>query len=163
MTLLKYKMIPSPVGVLKIVVQEDALVAILWDKERLNRVRLESMVEDTEDPLILKIEKQLDDYFLQKRQEFQLPLETQGTPFQKEVWNLLSQIPYGVTWTYKEVAEKIQRPQAVRAVGAAIGRNPISIVIPCHRVIATNGSLTGFAGGLDRKKILLDLEGRIIV
>lgn len=158
MKLLKYKMMSSPVGVLKIVVQECALVAILWDKERLNRVRLESMVEDNEDSLILKIEKQLNDYFSQKRQEFQLPMETQGTPFQKEVWNLLNQIPYGATWTYKEVAEKIQRPLAVRAVGAAIGKNPISIVIPCHRVIATNGSLTGFAGGLDRKKILLDLE-----
>lgn len=161
MTLLKYKIIKSPVGLLKIVVNDRALLAILWDNEKLNRVRLDQMIESQKDPLILEIEKQLNEYFLDRRKIFYLPLETQGTPFQKEVWAWLNQIPYGVTWTYKDVALKMQRPQSVRAVGAAIGRNPISIVIPCHRVIASNGSLTGFAGGLDRKKILLDLESTV--
>ena len=134
------------------------LLAILWDKEKPNRVKLVQMVEDMHDPLILQTEKQIHEYFHHQRKTFDLPLKTNGTAFQKEVWEILKQIPYGNTWTYKEIAYTLGNPQAVRAVGAAIGRNPISIIIPCHRVIATNGSLTGFAGGLDRKKILLDLE-----
>lgn len=158
MELLKYKIIKSPVGALKIVVKGRTLRAILWDNEKLNRVRLDQMAEDKKDPLILETEKQLNEYFLHQRKAFNLPIETCGTSFQQEVWNLLNQIPYGSTWAYKDVALKMNRPHAVRAVGAAIGRNPISIVIPCHRVIASNGSLTGFAGGIDRKKILLDLE-----
>ena len=155
---LKYKIIKTPVGPLKIVIRDQVLAAILWDNEKPNRVRLDQMTEDKKDPLILEIEKQLNDYFLHQRTAFNLPIETRGTAFQQEVWNLLNQIPYGSTWTYKDIALKMDRPQAVRAVGAAIGRNPISIVIPCHRVIASNGSLAGFAGGIHRKQILLDLE-----
>lgn len=158
MTSLAYKIIESPVGALKIVVSDQDLVAILWDKEKLNRVRLDPMVENEKDPLILETEKQLKEYFLQERTVFDLPIKMQGTPFQKEVWELLNQIPYGSTWSYKDIALNIQRPQAVRAVGTAIGRNPISIIVPCHRVIASSGGLAGFAGGLHRKKILLDLE-----
>lgn len=160
MNLLKYKISKSPVGPLKIVVSNRALVAILWDNEKLDRVRLDEMVEDKNNPLILETEKQLNEYFMQQRKSFNLPLETSGTSFQQEVWELLNQIPYGTTWTYKEMAQKIHRPLAVRAVGTAIGRNPISIIIPCHRVIGSNGGLAGFAGGIDRKKILLDLECR---
>lgn len=159
MKLLKYKIIESLVGCLKIVVSDQTLMAILWDNEKLNRVRLEQMKEDQNDPLILETEKQLNEYFLQQRKVFNLPVQTRGTSFQQEVWNLLNQIPYGSMWTYKDIALKMHRPQAVRAIGTAIGRNPISIIIPCHRVIGSNGSLTGFAGGIDRKKILLDLEG----
>ncbi len=158
MKLLKYKIVKSPVGFLKIVVRDQTLVAILWDNEKLNRVRLDQMNEDKKDLLILEVEKQLNEYFRHQRKDFKLPMETQGTSFQQEVWQLLTQIPYSSTWTYKDIAKKINHPKAVRAVGAAIGRNPISIVIPCHRVIASNGSLTGFAGGLNRKKTLLDLE-----
>lgn len=161
LNLLKYKIIKSPVGLLKIVVNDSALLAILWDNEKLNRVRLNELKEDKNDPLILETEKQLNEYFLGQRKVFNLPLEALGTPFQQAVWQWLNQIPYGVTWSYKDIALKIQNPQAVRAVGAAVGRNPISIVVPCHRVIAANGSLTGFAGGLDRKKILLDLESNV--
>jgi methylated-DNA-[protein]-cysteine S-methyltransferase len=156
--MLKHKTMSSPVGVLKIVIKDQSLVAILWDKERLNRVRLESMEEDLKNPLILEIEQQLNEYFLKKRSGFDLPYELRGTHFQQQVWMLLNQIPFGETRTYKEIALQLNKPDAVRAVGAAIGRNPISIIVPCHRVIATNGSLTGFAGGLDRKKTLLDLE-----
>lgn len=155
---LKYKIIPSPVGLLKIVTNSRALVAILWDNEKLNRVRLDQMVEESHNPLILETEKQLTDYFLGHRKNFNLPLEILGTPFQQEVWRQLEKIAYGSTWTYKEVSTKIDHPTAIRAVGTAIGRNPISIIIPCHRVIGTNGNLTGFAGGLERKKFLLDLE-----
>lgn len=154
---LKYKIISSPVGCLKIVVHDNNLRAILWDKERSNRVRLDQMVEET-NTLILEVEKQLGEYFSHQRKEFSFPMQAKGTSFQESVWNLLNKIPYGATRTYKEIAEEIGKPKAARAVGAAIGKNPISIIIPCHRVIASDGCLTGFAGGLDRKKILLDLE-----
>jgi methylated-DNA-[protein]-cysteine S-methyltransferase len=159
MKMLKYKLIHSPVGMLKIIANDDKLAAILWDNEKLNRVKLNEMVEDTFDPYLKTVEKQLNEYFHQRRTNFDITIDLHGTPFQKSVWELIYQIPYGSTCTYKEIAEKICNPKGGRAVGAATGKNPISIIIPCHRVIATNGSLTGFAGGLDRKKILLDLEG----
>lgn len=155
---LKYKIVESPVGALKIVVNDQSLLAILWDKEKPNRVRLGEMSEDKKHPLILETEVQLNEYFQGKRKAFSVPLETPGTAFQQDVWKLLGKIPYGEKWTYKEMAMKVGRPDAVRAVGTAIGRNPISIIIPCHRVIASNGGLAGFAGGLDRKQLLLDLE-----
>jgi methylated-DNA-[protein]-cysteine S-methyltransferase len=155
-----YKSILSPVGTLKLVVSDQALVAILWDNEKPNRVRLETMKENVKDFLIVEVEKQLKEYFQQQRHTFNLPLEPPGTPFQQAVWQSLLEIPFGKTCSYGEIARKIDRPEAVRAVGAAIGRNPISIVIPCHRVIAANGSLTGFAGGLHRKQTLLDIEAR---
>lgn len=158
MKILKYTVMESPVGLLKLICDDHHLVAILWDKEKINRVRLDPMKEERTHPLLLETEKQLQEYFFQKRKNFDIPIEFHGTFFQKEVWNLLKEIPYGSTWSYSQVAAKINRPTAVRAVGAAIGRNPISILVPCHRVIATTGSLTGFAGGLPRKKLLLDLE-----
>lgn len=154
----KYKIINSPVGVLKIVATNDKLAAILWDNEKLHRVQLGEMIEDNLDPFLKKVEKQLNEYFQQKRKSFDLLFDLKGTPFQKSVWEWIYQISYGTTWSYKDIAEKIGNPKGVRAVGAATGKNPISIIIPCHRVIAANGSLTGFAGGLDRKRILLDLE-----
>jgi len=154
----KYKFIDSPVGILKIVASDDKLIAILWDNEKPNRVKPSEMVEDKQDPFLKKVEKQLNEYFQQKRTSFDLNLDFYGTPFQKSVWELLYQIPYGSTCSYKDIAEKIRNPKGVRAVGGAIGKNPISIIVPCHRVIGSKGSLTGFAGGLGRKKILLDLE-----
>lgn len=154
----KFKFIYSPVGMLKIVVDDSHLRAILWENERLNRVKLDDMKEDKNNSLILEVEKQLKEYFNKERIKFDLPLRAQGTPFQEAVWDRLSKIPYGSTCSYKEISVKIDRSNAVRAVGAAIGRNPISIIIPCHRVIGSNGNLTGFAGGLDFKKKLLDLE-----
>lgn len=158
MKLLKYKIIKSPVGPLKIVANDRSLLAILWDCEKLNRVQLDQMTEDKNDSIILETEKQLSEYFHHQRKTFDLPIETHGTSFQQGVWKWLNEIPYGATWSYKDVAQKINHPQAVRAVGTAIGRNPISIIVPCHRVVGSNGNLTGFAGGLDRKKYLLDLE-----
>jgi len=158
MKALKYKSIKSPLGALKIVVTDEALVAILWDNEKLNRVPLDEMIEGKKNPLILETEKQLNEYFLHQRKEFDLPLETLGTSFQQEVWSELNGIPYGSICAYKDIALKVNRPRAVRAVGTAIGQNPISIIIPCHRVIASSGGLGGFAGGLERKQILLDLE-----
>ncbi|QBK26132.1 methylated-DNA--[protein]-cysteine S-methyltransferase [Ureibacillus thermophilus] len=102
---------------------------------------------------------QLKEYLNGERQEFTLPFDIQGTPFQQKVWKALCEIPFGKTATYSEVANRINQPKAVRAVGGAIGRNPLSIVIPCHRVLGKNGRLTGYSGGLDVKMRLLDLEG----
>ncbi|MCE5336851.1 MAG: methylated-DNA--[protein]-cysteine S-methyltransferase [Desulfobacteraceae bacterium] len=101
---------------------------------------------------------QLGGYFAGKQRRFDLPLRAEGTPFQMEVWAALMEIPFGETATYGELAERIGRKEAARAVGAAVGRNPISIIVPCHRVIGRGGSLTGYAGGLERKRALLELE-----
>jgi methylated-DNA-[protein]-cysteine S-methyltransferase len=158
---LKYKIFKSPVGDLKIVVSDVALMGILWDNEKSNRVKLPEMEEENSHELILETEKQLNDYFLQKRKVFDLPIKLESTCLNQEVWELLNEIPFGSTWSYKDIAVKLNRPKAVRAVGTAIGKNPISIIVPCHRVIGSNGSLIGFAGGLNRKKFLLDLESEI--
>jgi methylated-DNA-[protein]-cysteine S-methyltransferase len=104
---------------------------------------------------------QLDEYFAGERTEFDLPLNPAGTPFQRRVWDALKTIPYGEIRSYGEIAEQIGRPGAARAVGLANGRNPISIVVPCHRVIGASGALTGYGGGLERKQYLLDLETRV--
>ncbi|MGG6265093.1 methylated-DNA--[protein]-cysteine S-methyltransferase [Leptolyngbya sp. AN03gr2] len=114
--------------------------------------------ESTELALFIKAENQLKEYFAHQRQQFDLPLDPVGTPFQKQVWKELSKIPFGETITYGTLANRIGIPTAYRAVGAANGRNPISIVVPCHRVIATNGKMTGYAGGVDRKQWLLKHE-----
>ncbi len=161
MTELKFKFMNTVVGTLKIIVNDKALVAILWDKEKPNRVLLGNMEEAPTNPLLLEVEKQLGEYFKGQRTVFDLPLETEGTPFQKAVWEELKKIPFGNTASYKDLAQNVNNPKAVRAVGSANGRNPISIIVPCHRVIGANGKLSGFAGGVDRKKILLDLERSI--
>lgn len=109
-------------------------------------------------PLAENVKKQLSEYFAGKRSEFDLPLQPQGTAFQLKVWQALQQITYGKTCTYGEIATKIGKPKAARAIGQANNRNPISIVIPCHRVIGANNKLTGYAGGLDKKEFLLALE-----
>ena len=103
--------------------------------------------------------RQLDEYFAGSRRTFDLPLAATGTPFQRRVWDALGAVPWGGTLTYGELAERVGRPGAARAVGAAVGRNPISIVVPCHRVVGADGTLTGYAGGLGRKRFLLALEG----
>lgn len=111
-----------------------------------------------ETPLIKEAAKQLKEYFEGKRQAFYLPLSPKGTTFQKNVWKVLETIPYGKTWSYKQVAEKVNSPKAYRAVGMANNKNPISIVIPCHRVIGANGKLVGYGGGLEIKEYLLNME-----
>ncbi|MGG0670020.1 methylated-DNA--[protein]-cysteine S-methyltransferase [Sporosarcina koreensis] len=124
-----------------------------WTRKRLPTY---SLVEDS---LILEpYAKELIDYVEGKRKEFTMPLDLHGTPFQQSVWMALQEIPYGQTVSYSDIAERIQNPKSVRAVGAAIGANPLLITVPCHRVIGKNGNLTGFRGGLDMKKQLLALE-----
>jgi len=129
--------------------------------ERLRELQTISYVrKDT--PLLTDAGNQLKDYFDGKRTSFHLPLDLRGTPFQLKIWSALQKIPYGVTWSYQDLANTIGSPKAVRAVGAANGRNPIPVIVPCHRVIGKNGSLTGFTGGIALKKSLLDLEASFL-
>jgi methylated-DNA-[protein]-cysteine S-methyltransferase len=153
-----YKLMDSPVGQLKLVARGDRLTAILWENDKPNRVRLGELVLADDRPILLETERQLHEYFAGNRDAFDLALDFQGTEFQKKVWAALLTIPFGQTRTYAQIAAQIGNVNAVRAVGAANGRNPVSIVAPCHRVIGASGDLTGFAGGLANKMLLLALE-----
>lgn len=148
----------SPVGELTLVASERGLAAILWENDNPQRVPLGPLAEDPQHPVLLEAERQLTDYFAGKRKSFSLKLDFAGTEFQKRVWEALLTIPFGETRSYAQIAQQIGNPKAVRAVGAANGKNPISIVAPCHRVIGSSGKLTGFAGGLEAKALLLSLE-----
>ena len=153
-----YKLMDSPVGQLKLVANGDRLAAILWENDKPNRVRLAALVQANDCPVLIETERQLNEYFAGTRHAFDLPLNFQGTEFQQKVWQALLTIPFGQTRSYTEIALQIGNVNAVRAVGAANGKNPISIVAPCHRVIGASGDLTGFAGGLTNKMLLLSLE-----
>lgn len=155
---LSYKLVDFPVGVLKLVANEKALVAILWEIDDPERVRLGDVVEEPLHPVLVRTENELKEYFAGKRYTFSVPLDMRGTPFQKEVWEVLLGIPFGETCTYGDIAKRLGNPAASRAVGGASSRNPISIIVPCHRVVGAAGKLTGFAGGLDAKTYLLSLE-----
>ena len=155
---LAFMEMPSPVGILKLVATENALVAVLWENENPKRVRLAELIEQVNHPILLETQKQLREYFAGTRQQFDLPLDFEGTVFQKKVWQALLSIPFGGTRSYRDIAEQVGNIKAVRAVGAANGKNPISIIAPCHRVVGVNGKLVGFAGGLNNKEILLRLE-----
>ena len=155
-----YKLMPSPVGELTLVARDGKLSAILWEVERANRVRLGELIEANDSPVLRETERQLKEYFAGTRNQFELELDFTGTDFQKQVWQALLTIPFGETRSYSQIAEQIGNPNAVRAVGAANGRNPISIIAPCHRVVGASGGLTGFAGGLEAKQYLLTLEDR---
>jgi methylated-DNA-[protein]-cysteine S-methyltransferase len=154
-----YKTMDSPVGKLTLVASSGGLAAILWENDRPGRVRLTIDAQDDRHPVLLEAERQLGEYFDGRRKTFALTLDLAGTAFQRKVWNALLTIPFGETRSYAQIARQIGSPSAVRAVGAANGKNPVSIVAPCHRVIGSTGKLTGFAGGLDVKAQLLSLEG----
>lgn len=154
-----YRETRTPVGVLRLVAGDRGLAAILWEDDAPGRVRISSVREVEEHPVLEETERQLGEYFEGKRMDFSLPLDAMGTAFQKEVWGALGGIPFGEVRSYAQIAKEIGRPKAVRAVGAANGRNPISIVVPCHRVIGSDGRLTGFAGGIGVKEFLLKHEG----
>jgi methylated-DNA-[protein]-cysteine S-methyltransferase len=153
-----YKTINSPVGELKLIASDIGLAAILWENDDPKRVRLASLIENPDDPILLETERQLGAYFAGKLKTFNVPLDFKGTEFQKSVWEALLTIPFGETRSYREIAKQIGKPTAFRAVGAANGKNPISIIAACHRVIGSNGELTGFAGGLAAKERLLGIE-----
>jgi len=157
-----YKQIDSPVGKLTLVARDDKLAAVLWENDLPTRVRLGEMrpvAQDAVPPVLEQTVQQLAQYFAGTRTAFDIALDFAGTDFQKQVWAELLAIPYGQTRTYLDIARKLGNEKAVRAVGAANGRNPISIIAPCHRVIGAKGELTGFAGGLHVKKMLLAIEG----
>ena len=155
---LVHRLVRSPVGELRLVATAHGLAAVLWENDDPIRVPLGPSSEDPNDPLLEQTERQLHDYFSGRRRVFDVPLDMRGTSFQRDVWRALIEIPYGETRSYADIARSLGRPKAVRAVGAANGRNPVSIIAPCHRVIGSSGKLTGFAGGLKTKAFLLDLE-----
>lgn len=149
---------PSPVGMLLIAANQQGLAGIYFEEHK-HFKGCQGWHEQADHPVLQQARHQLAEYFAGQRQDFDLPLDcSAGTAFQQTVWQALRRIPYGTTVSYGELAKQIQHPAAVRAVGAANGRNPISIIIPCHRVIAGNGALTGYAGGVQNKQRLLALE-----
>ena len=147
--------IDSPIGVLTLVASDVGIRKILWEDQTAD---VEDAVLDDGHPVIVAAVEQLDEYFRGDRQTFDLPLDLIGTDFQKQAWLALASVPYGETTSYGEQAERIGRKGAFRAVGAANGKNPVPIVLPCHRIVGANGDLTGFAGGLGIKRQLLALE-----
>lgn len=151
---------PSPVGPLRVAASDAGLHAIQFPGNR-HPVKQCTPWQPGDHPLLRQTQAQLDAYFAGRLQVFDLPLAPHGTAFQRQVWQALAQIPFGQTWSYVQLARRVGRPTASRAVGAANGRNPLPIVLPCHRVIGANGALTGFGGGLPTKAFLLTLEGAL--
>jgi len=154
---MKYTHVDTPIGKLTVVAGGTGIRRILWDGE----APAEDAVEGHSDLLDAAV-TQIREYFTGNRTTFDLPLDLGGTPFQQKVWRELGSIPFGTTISYGEQARRIGRPQAARAVGAANGRNPVPVVLPCHRVIGSGGALTGFGGGLDTKRTLLRHEEEIV-
>ena len=154
---MKYTHVDTPIGKLTVVAGGTGIRRILWDGE----APPEDAVEGHSDLLDAAV-TQIREYFTGTRTAFDLPLDLGGTPFQQKVWRELGSIPFGTTISYGEQARRIGRPQAARAVGAANGRNPVPVVLPCHRVIGSSGALTGFGGGLDTKRTLLRHEAEVL-
>lgn len=159
---------PSPIGELVLAVSDAALKGVFFPLPR-NRVTPEERPEWVQDDgcgpagaLLAQVRRQLTEYFDGTRTSFDLPLDADGSAFERSVWNLLRTIPYGATTSYGELARRLGDPRATRAVGAANGKNPIPIIVPCHRVVGARGELTGFGGGLDRKRWLLEHEGALL-
>lgn len=151
---MKHAVIDSPIGPLTLVADGDALAGLYMAEHR-HRPAIDGPRDDT---VLPAVREQLAAYFARDLKEFDLPLATTGSEFQRQVWAALTTIPYGETWSYGRLAAEIGRPLASRAVGLANGRNPVSIVVPCHRVVGSNGSLTGYGGGLERKQWLIAHE-----
>ncbi len=153
-----YQKLNSPVGDIHIVTDGEYLCILAIDNHWLKLKSNFTDLQEGEHSILTATKQQLDEYFLGDRKVFELPIRLAGTDFQQDAWQALLKIPYGQTRSYAQQAASIGRPKAVRAVGRANGMNPISIIVPCHRVIGSSGKLTGFASGLDNKQYLLDLE-----
>ncbi|ENC6729817.1 cysteine methyltransferase [Vibrio navarrensis] len=151
-----YTIAPSPLGEMTLQANDEGILGIWFTTQTTRPDDLGQ--EDANHPVLGLALTQLNEYFLGKRTQFDLPIAAKGTAFQMQVWQALTTIPYGETWSYQELANAIGNPKAVRAVGLANGKNPVSIVVPCHRVIGKNGKLTGYAGGIERKRWLLERE-----
>ncbi|MBC7429017.1 MAG: methylated-DNA--[protein]-cysteine S-methyltransferase [Bacteriovorax sp.] len=152
-----YKTINSPIGKITLVASDDDLIALYVKNEE--KPKMKGAERNESHKILLLAEIQLNEYFKGKRQNFDLPLSPEGTEFQNKAWRALSKIPYGEVWSYGKQAQYLKAPNAQRAVGGANGKNPIPVIIPCHRVIGSTGKLTGFAGGMEMKIFLLKLEG----
>jgi methylated-DNA-[protein]-cysteine S-methyltransferase len=157
--MIRYTYLDSPLGRMLLSANEAALTGVYFVGQKYEAVPRQDWIEDANDAVLQQASTQLKEYFAGERTHFDLPLAPSGTPFQRSVWHALERIPSGTTRSYGELAKSVGAPHGVRATGAAVGRNPISVVIPCHRVIGSTGSLTGYAGGLERKRALLALEG----
>lgn len=154
------KKMNSPVGELTLLANDNKLLALVWNAEKSHLHWMQEAQPTNKNAVLNSTEKQLNEYFAGNRRHFDVNVEFKhGTPFQKKVWSALTKIPYGETVSYGHIAKKIGKPKSARAVGAANSKNPVGIIVPCHRVIGSNGTLTGFAGGLPKKKTLLKLEG----
>lgn len=151
-----HTVVDSPVGPLTLVDEAGALAGLYMHQQK--HLPDPSAFGPRDEAVQPELREQLAAYFAGQLREFDVPVALTGTPFQQSVWAALRRVPYGTTWTYAELAAAVGRPTAVRAVGAANGRNPVCLVVPCHRVVGSTGSLTGYAGGTDRKAFLLDLE-----
>jgi methylated-DNA-[protein]-cysteine S-methyltransferase len=155
-----YDTMESPIGRLLLIVSRKGVHALISASDEDSTELMATLPHDPGHPMLAQVRAQLAEYFGGRRRRFDLPIVLEGTDFQKQVWSELAKIPYGETISYGEQARRIGKPKALRAVGGANGRNPISIIIPCHRVIGSDGSLTGFGWGTGNKKTLLDLERR---
>ena len=158
---------PSPLGELVLTASDTALTGVFFpvQSNRSPEEQSEWVEDDGRAPaggLFARARRQLTEYFDRTRTTFDLPLDATGSPFERRVWDLLRTIPYGATTSYGELARRLGDPHATRAVGAANGKNPIPIIVPCHRVVGVRGELTGFGGGLDRKRWLLEHEGVLL-
>lgn len=156
---IRYLEYVSPLGTLLICAGDKGLRGVYFEQHQYFKGP-QDWIRDLRHPQLLQAASQIDEYFAGRRKDFDLPLDPCGTPFQRAVWDALLALPFGQTTSYGAIAAKLARVRAVRAVGAAIGRNPLSIIIPCHRVLGANGDLSGYAGGLERKRYLLDHEQR---
>jgi len=159
METLYYSQIDSPIGPLNLAVSAKGLVALEFDRGEFPSTQSKKISWEHSPEKIKSYARELNEYFAGKRRDFTFILDLRGTPFQKQCWHALLTIPYGQTRTYADIARAINNPQAFRAVGLANNRNPVAIVVPCHRVIASDGTLCGYGGGLDVKRKLLELEG----
>ncbi|MGC9967237.1 MAG: methylated-DNA--[protein]-cysteine S-methyltransferase [Syntrophobacteraceae bacterium] len=158
----RYTTFDSPLGQILLVSDGSLLTGAYFSGQKYEPVPVPGWQPEPDLEIFQGTSLQLHEYFAGRRRQFDIPLHLQGTPFQMKVWNALMEIPLGSTVSYGELAGRIKRKNAVRAVGAAVGRNPVSVIVPCHRVIGSGGSLTGYAGGLERKRALLDLEEAVL-
>jgi methylated-DNA-[protein]-cysteine S-methyltransferase len=159
--MIRFRPIATPLGPLFATAVGDTLTGLYYEGGRHAPQISPSWMEDPQDRTLAECARQLAEYFSGKRRDFDLPMAPGGTPFRRRVWDEITRIPYGETISYAELARRAGAPGSARAAGAATGRNPLSIVVPCHRVIASGGSLTGYAGGLERKTRLLEIEGAL--
>jgi methylated-DNA-[protein]-cysteine S-methyltransferase len=153
-----YDTCKSPQGEILLLASDKGLEGVFFEDQKYHPQRQDDWRRDPHHKVLRQARRELEEYFDGRRKRFQVALEPGGTAFQREVWDAIATVPFGETITYAELAERAGHPGSARAAGAATGRNPIGIIVPCHRIVGADGDLTGYAGGLERKKALLELE-----